>query len=86
MYSVSERRSPTYFVLCIVSVKDVVQVKFEDTKAIMRSRKSKKDRQINGQKKEDKRTNNVLHYTENLRPNNANLSKTRELTRVLQKR
>ena len=32
---------------------------FEDTKGVIRSRKSK-DRQNNGQAKEDKRTNNVL--------------------------
>jgi hypothetical protein len=34
--------------------------KVEDTKGVIRSRKSKKDRQYNGQKKEDKRTNNIL--------------------------
>ena len=33
---------------------------FEDTKGVMRIRKSK-DRQHNGQKKKDKRTNNDLH-------------------------
>ena len=32
---------------------------FEDTKGVIRSRKSK-DKQNNGQAKEDKRTNNVL--------------------------
>jgi hypothetical protein len=33
---------------------------FEDTKGLIRIRKSKKDRQHNGQKKKDKRTNNDL--------------------------
>jgi len=40
---------------------------FEDTKWVIWSRKSKKDRQHNGQKKRDKRTNNdlqkILHKT-----------------------
>ena len=38
--------------------------KFEDTKGVIRSRKSKKDRQYNGQIKKDKRTNNDLQWTE----------------------
>jgi len=33
---------------------------FEDTKGVIRIRKSKKNRQHNGQKKRDKRTNNDL--------------------------
>jgi hypothetical protein len=33
---------------------------FEDTKGVIRIRKSKKNRQHNGQKKKDKRTNNDL--------------------------
>ena len=33
---------------------------FEDTKGVIRIRKSKKDRQNNGQRKKDKRTNNDL--------------------------
>jgi hypothetical protein len=33
---------------------------FEDTKEVIRIRKSKKDRQRYGQKKKDKRTNNDL--------------------------
>jgi hypothetical protein len=33
---------------------------FEDTKGVIRIRNSKKDRQHNGQKKKDKRTNNDL--------------------------
>jgi len=36
------------------------QEEFEDTKGIIRNRKSKKDRQHNGQKKKDNRTNNDL--------------------------
>jgi hypothetical protein len=42
----------------------MVQEEFEDTKGVIRIRKSKKDRQHNGKKK-DKKTNNDLHYTEN---------------------
>jgi len=40
---------------------------FEDTKGVIRSRTSKKDRQFNGQYEKNKRTNNDLyikHYTE----------------------
>jgi hypothetical protein len=33
---------------------------FEDIKGVIRSHKSKKDRQSNGQEKKDKRTNNNL--------------------------
>ena len=33
---------------------------FEDTKGVIRSRKSKKDKQRNGQKKNEKRTNNDI--------------------------
>ena len=33
---------------------------FEDTSRVIRNRKLKKDRQQNGQKKKDKRTNNDL--------------------------
>jgi hypothetical protein len=33
---------------------------FEDTKGVIRIRKSKKDRQNNGQRKKDKRTKNDL--------------------------
>ena len=43
--------------------------KFENTKGVIRSRKSKKDSQHNGQMKKSKRTNNDLEsitkYTEN---------------------
>jgi molecular chaperone GrpE (heat shock protein) len=37
--------------------------KFEDTKRVIRSRNSKKDRQYNSQKKKYKRTNNDLQNT-----------------------
>ena len=40
-----------------------IQEKFEDTKGVIRSRKSKKYRQHNGQKNYDKRTNNDLQNT-----------------------
>jgi hypothetical protein len=36
---------------------------FEDTKGIIKSRNSKKDRQYNDQKKKNKRTNNDLQNT-----------------------
>jgi hypothetical protein len=39
---------------------DKTFLKVKDTKGVIRIRKSKKDRQCNGQKKEDKRTNNDL--------------------------
>ena len=38
--------------------------KFEDIKGVIRIRKSKKDRQYNGQKKKDKQRS-TKHYTEN---------------------
>ena len=37
-----------------------IQEEFEDTKGVIRIRKSKKDRKHNAQKKKDKRTNNDL--------------------------
>jgi hypothetical protein len=37
--------------------------KFENTKGVIRSCKSTKDRQYNGQKKKDERTNNDLQNT-----------------------
>ena len=36
------------------------QEEFEDIKGVIRIRKPKKDRQLNGRKKNDKMTNNVL--------------------------
>jgi peptidyl-tRNA hydrolase len=38
----------------------VIYEELEDTKGVIRIRKSKKNRQHNGQKKKDKRTNNDL--------------------------
>ena len=37
-----------------------LQEEFDDTKGVIRIRKSKKDKQHNGQKKKDKRTKNDL--------------------------
>jgi len=39
---------------------DEMQEKFEDTKKVIRIRKSKKNRQQNGQRKKNKSTNNDL--------------------------
>ena len=39
------------------------QEEFEDTKGVIRISKSKKNRQHNGQKKKNKRTNNDLQNT-----------------------
>jgi hypothetical protein len=44
-------------ILCCVFVR-LVYEEFEDTKGVIRIRKSKTNRQNNGQKKNDKRTNN----------------------------
>ena len=41
----------------------LMEEKSEDTKGVIKRCKSKNDRQYNGQKKKDKRTNNA--YTEN---------------------
>jgi hypothetical protein len=47
--------------ICIYFViKRKYQEVFEDIKGVIRIRKSKKDRQHNGQTKKDKRTNNDL--------------------------
>jgi len=46
--------------LLLVIYSNVVWEKCEDTKWVTRIRKSKKDRQHHGQKKQDKRTNNDL--------------------------
>jgi len=35
-------------------------IKFEDTKGVIKNCKSKRDRQYNGQRKKDKKTNNNL--------------------------
>jgi hypothetical protein len=37
----------------------ILQEEFEDTKGVIKIRKSKKDRQHNGETKQDKRTNNT---------------------------
>jgi hypothetical protein len=62
MCSFSYPESLTAHLSCIITY--VVQIKafleFEDTKGIIRVRKSKKDRQHHGQKKKDKSTNNDL--------------------------
>ena len=39
---------------------NLFQEKFEDTKGVIRIRKSKKNRQLDGQEKKDKRTSNDL--------------------------
>ena len=44
---------------------------FEDTKGVIRIRKSKKDRQHNEQKKKDKQQSSK-HYTDNERSSNTN--------------
>ena len=51
---------------------------FEDTKGVIRIRKSKKDRQHNSQKKKNKRTNNDLQNTtqKTIRSSNTNPTKT----------
>ena len=51
---------------------------FEDTKGVIRIRKSKKDGQHNGQKKKNKRTNNDLQNTtqKTIRSSNTNPTKT----------
>ena len=47
----------------------IMKEEFEDTKEIIRIRKSKKDRQLNGQKIKNKSTNsnlqNIIHKTKN---------------------
>jgi len=55
-----------------------MEEEFEDTKGVIRIRKSKKNRQHNGQKKKYKRTNNDLQniYIK-LRSSNRNPTKNR---------
>jgi len=50
----SERNTPR------LSICDIFTEKFEDTKGVIRIRKSEKNRQYNDQTKKDKRTNNDL--------------------------
>ena len=50
----------------------------EDTKVVVRSRKSMKDRQHNGREKKDKRTNSYLqNTTKHWRSSNTNITKNR---------
>ena len=59
---------------------------FEDTKGVIRIRKSKKDRQRNGQKKKSKIANNDLHnINTKLRSSNTNPTKNRERIQMLRK-
>ena len=46
-------------------------LKFEDTKGVIRIRKSTKDRQCNGQMNKDKKTNNDLQNTTQKAKNSA---------------
>ena len=57
---------------------------FEDTKGVIRIRKSKKDRQHNGQQKKDKRTQRSYKtYTQNKRSSNTNPTETNINKQVL---
>jgi hypothetical protein len=50
-------------IVCIkfkIRTKPLLQEEFKDTKGVIRTRKSKKDRQHNDRKKKDKRKNNDL--------------------------
>jgi hypothetical protein len=51
---------------------------FEDTKGVIRVRKSKKDNTM-------AKRNRTKHYIENKRPSNTNPTKNRGLTQVLRK-
>ena len=44
----------------VINIPEIMEVEFEDTKGLIRIRISKKNRQFNGQKKKNKRTNNDL--------------------------
>ena len=52
----------TYMTLHSTTMR-LIYEKFEDTNGVPRSRKSKKDRQYNGQKKKDEKTINYLQNT-----------------------
>jgi hypothetical protein len=52
-----------YSVLMSSTVIFKTEEEFEDTKGVIKIRKSKKDRQHNGQKKRNRRTNNDLQNT-----------------------
>jgi hypothetical protein len=47
----------------IVCVNDILRIFFEDTKRATRSRKSKKNRQYNGQKKKKKKGQIIIYKT-----------------------
>jgi hypothetical protein len=57
-----------------------MQEEFEDTKGVIRIRKSQKDRQNNGQKKRTKEQTTIYKtlHTENQRSNNTKHTKNRE--------
>ena len=56
-----------------------MQEKLEDIKEVIRNRKSKKDRKLNGQKNKDKRTSNDLQNTTQKTKDRA----TRTLLKIL---
>jgi len=62
-------------------------IKFEDTKGVIKNCKSKRDRQYNGQRKKNKKTNNDLQNITQKTKDWATRSpqKTRGWTRVLWK-
>ena len=62
-----------------------IQEEFEDTKKVVRIRKSKKDIQHDGQKQKDKRTNNDPQNITHKRSSNTNPTKNRGLTPVFRK-
>jgi hypothetical protein len=64
----------------------IIYEEFEDTKGVIRIRKST-DRQHNGKKKKDKRTNNDLQNTtqKTKRSRNTNITKNWRWTQVLRK-
>ena len=68
----------------IMKIQIFCQEKFIDTKGVIRSRKSKKDWQHNGQKEKGQKDKqrSTKHYTENLRSSNTNLVKNLEWTQV----
>jgi hypothetical protein len=45
---------------CVLKQENMIKEEFEDTKGVIRIRKSKKNRQHNDQKKKDKKTNKDL--------------------------
>ena len=47
----------------VLNTNDLIYEKFEETKGVIRSRKSKKIRKYHGQKRKDKERNNGPHDT-----------------------